>query len=331
MVFRSRQDRCPGDAHSCALGETGAVACWGYNGDGELGNGTGVDSLTPVDVDGLGAAVSDLASGELHTCAVLDGGGVKCWGYNASGQLGNGTTDDALAPLPVTNLDNAVQVDGAEDDFTCAVTISAAAKCWGNNEDGHLGNGATANQSTPVQVSGLNSGVDAVSAGGNHACALMADHAVRCWSSGFQGQLGNGTEGPGSLTPIVVHDLDDAVEITTGAFHSCALTTQQQVYCWGSNAIGQLGDGTNTNRSEPVLVTGLGDVIHIAGGYYHTCAVREDGSVWCWGGNQSGQLGDGTLNASNVPVRVTLAPPVGDERIWETPTAPATPIRWTRC
>ncbi|MEX1193993.1 MAG: chromosome condensation regulator RCC1 [Dehalococcoidia bacterium] len=304
-----------GDSHTCAQSATGAVSCWGYNGEGELGDDTGVDSPIPVDVIGLDSGVSDLASGELHTCAVLSGP-VQCWGFNGSGQLGSGTDNDAFAPVTVANLNNAVQIDGGEDDFTCAVTASAAAKCWGNNADGRVGDGTTENRQVPVQVSGLGSGVDTVSAGGNHDCAMMANHSVRCWSSNFQGQLGIGTEDAGSLVPVEVHDMDDAVEITTGAFHSCALTTQRNVYCWGGNANGQLGDGTNFNRSEPVAVKNQTEVVHIAGGYYHTCAVREDGSVWCWGGNQSGQLGDGTLNASNIPIRVTLAAPAGDSRTW---------------
>jgi alpha-tubulin suppressor-like RCC1 family protein len=304
------------DAHSCALGEEGAVSCWGYNGDGELGDGTGMDSPTPVAVAGLDEGVTDVASGELHTCAVLDSGGIRCWGFNVVGQLGDGTTDDALAPVSVVGLSNGVQVDGGEDDFTCAVTTGSAAYCWGNNDEGHLGDGTTQTRSTPVQVSGLGSGVDTVSAGGSHACALMAAGTVRCWGRGYEGQLGNSMN-PGSLVPVEVANLDNIVEISAGAFHTCALDAGGYVYCWGSNGSGQLGDGTNNSRADPELVTSLPNgVTHIAAGYYNTCAVEIDGRLFCWGGNSEGQLGNGTLDPSNVPVEVTLAEPPGETRVW---------------
>jgi hypothetical protein len=144
----------------------------------------------------------------------------------------------------------------------------------------------------------------------------MVDRTMRCWSRNYEGQLGIGTKDAGSLTPVEVNDLTAVEEISAGAAHTCALTDFGDVYCWGLNFSGQLGDGTNTNRDEPQRITTINNIVHIAAGYYHTCAVDEDGRVYCWGGNSDGQLGTGTLDPSNEPVEVTLAKPSGAKLHW---------------
>ena len=299
-----------GDEHTCALLTNGGVKCWGWNSDGQLGDGTITSHWTPVDVSGLGGGVTAIAAGGGHTCALLDGGGVKCWGHNNRGQLGDGTTTNRSTPVAVSGLNSGVaaiaaggsRLDGAH---TCALLDGGGVKCWGWNSDGQLGDGTTTNRSTPVDVIGLNSGVAAIAAGWTHSCALLDSGGVKCWGRNEFGQLGDGTTTNRS-TPVDVIGLNSGVvAIAAGMYHTCALLENGGVKCWGRNDRGPLGDGTTTNRSTPVNVSGISSSIAaIAAGGAHTCALLDSGGVKCWGDNESGQLGDGTTTNRSTPVDV---------------------------
>jgi alpha-tubulin suppressor-like RCC1 family protein len=247
-----------GYAHTCALTNGGGVKCWGWNYYGQLGNGSVVNSATPVNVTGLASGVSAISAGLAHTCALTAAGGIWCWGSSRKGQLGNGTTTDSLVPVPVTGLASGVSAISAGGEHTCALMSAGGVKCWGDNRYGQLGIGTTTDSSVPMSVSGLASGVTAISAPGGtpgiNTCALTTLGAVTCWGHGGSGALGNGMH-TDSTVPVNVAGLMSGVSaVATGYGHSCGLLTGGGVKCWGFNSSGQLGNGTKASSSVPVAV-----------------------------------------------------------------------------
>jgi alpha-tubulin suppressor-like RCC1 family protein len=196
-------DVSPGVFHTCGVSTVGGVKCWGGNASGELGDGTLAPSLTPVDVTGLTSGVAAVDAGIKHTCAVTTAGGIKCWGLNLSGELGDGTVVNKNTPVDVTGLTIGVAAVDAGQGHTCAVTTLGSVKCWGNNTFGKLGDGTVANKNTPVDVTGLTIGGAAVAAGETYTCALTTAGGVKCWGSNIFGQLGDGTVAD-STTPVDV-------------------------------------------------------------------------------------------------------------------------------
>jgi len=337
LAGRCVEDACPsnpvielraGAAHACLVKQLGDVACWGGGASGQLGDGTRTSrsELKPVlglEVNGLGASVLHLALGERHTCALLGRAGaaaipgaaadtaVRCWGANDAGQLGDGSTTDALGPVAAApTLTGVVQL-AAGAAFTCALvqdlgTEPAAGHvaCWGANDAGQLGSGAAASpvEPAPIAVSLPDAGlVKALTAHGRHACAVTTSGLVYCWGENAQGQLGDGST-VDRPQPTLVPGVLDATAVAAGAAHTCALTAAGEVWCWGANQVGQLGDGTTDGRPWAARVPTLSDALTLATGAYHTCATRNDGSVVCWGANQAGQLGEGTTSNIGVPV-----------------------------
>ena len=336
-----------GDNHTCSILDNATVKCWGSNASGQLGlgdtssRGDGSDemgdNLLVVDLSS-GRTAKAIAAGNLHTCAILDNSSVKCWGFNASGQLGlgdNSTRGDESNEMGdnLTAIDlgsgRTAKVIVAGDSHTCAILDNSAIKCWGANATGQLGLGDTNNRGDVSGEMGdsltavdLGSGrtAKAIAAGKGHTCALLDDNSVKCWGKANYGQIGTGktfTLGDGSgemgnsLTAIDLGTGRTATAIAVGKNQSCANLDNSSIKCWGRNNSGQLGLGDNDNRGDSVRGDGssqMGDNLPsvalgtgrtsrgITTGYGHTCAILDNSSIKCWGRNNAGQLGLGDTN-----------------------------------
>ncbi|TMF58097.1 MAG: RCC1 repeat-containing protein [Chloroflexi bacterium] len=225
------------------------------------------------------------------------------WGDNGFGQLGDGSTIQRNAPVPVGGLSGVTTIAGGGY-HSLAVKSDGTVWAWGLNLYGELGNGTTTNSSTPVPVSGL-TGVTAIAAGFYHSLAVKSDSTVWAWGLNQNGQLGNGTTTSSSI-PVPVSGLSGAIAVASGQYHSLALKSDGTVWAWGYNGFGQLGNGiTGGSSSTPVQVSGLSGATGIAGGQDHSLALKSDGTAWAWGYNFWGQLGNGTTTNSSTVVQVS--------------------------
>jgi len=298
-----------GEGHTCALTTLGNVKCWGDNSSGQLGDGTTSNSKTPVDVCSQGPpapcspidGIVSFSAGGKHTCAISATGPTKCWGANASGQLGDGTTANRATPVDVCSQASpqpcsplsGIIAAAAASEHTCALSSSGNVKCWGlNGGSGQLGNGTTGDyQTTPVDVCTQAppapcvplGGVAAVASVGYHTCVITTMRGLKCWGYGFFGKLGPYQPSAASALPN---------DVCTATF--------------------------------PMPCAPLSDIAALATGGFHTCAVIEDGGAKCWGWNEYGQLGNPTASGG-IPTDVlfdTKPPPMPPS----TPTPTACPL-----
>jgi len=302
-------DRCraaqlgAGDELTCVLTRSGAVHCWGRGRSGPHGVGAQAGPYAPSPVPGLEDGASELAVGSLHACARLGAAEVVCWGSNGYGELGDGTTEPRSEPVSVVGLGPGLGLAlGAA--HGCALSELGELRCWGHNDHGQLGDGTTTNRPLPVAVAGLPGPVEGLAAGDGHTCAHTAGGAVHCWGDNSAGQVG--VPAPGDhLRPVAVEQLVDPVAaLAAGQSHTCALTRAGEVWCWGGNDSGQLGDGTTDSREAPAPVELPGLATAIVAGAAHTCALDQARALHCWGDNGAGQLGDGTTQGRLAPVAV---------------------------
>ena len=238
-----------------------------------------------------------------HTCFVRADGNVLCWGDNANGQIGDGTSGNVRRAPTATGITTAVDVAVGRD-HSCALLASGAVQCWGSNASGQLGVGSgTASSPVPMTVPGL-SGVVSLTAGTAFNCARKSDGTVRCWGTNQFGQLGDDTTTSPRFAPVAVANLTDAVKVVAGATHTCALRAGGVMACWGSNSQGQLGTGNFTTRDVPTAVVDVTEFTEMAAGLRFTCGSRAGGDMFCWGDNDVAQLDLGvTSDNSTRPVQ----------------------------
>lgn len=315
-------------AYSLALLADGTVKAWGYNGNGQLGDGSTTQRSTPVTVSGISTAVA-IAAGVNHSIALLADGTIKAWGYNGNGRLGDGSTTDRSTPVTVSGISTAVAI-AAGGGHSLAVLADGTIKAWGYNGYGQLGDGSTTQRTTPVTVSGITNAVSVsasreTSIGAqSHSLAVLSDGTIKAWGYNGQGQLGDSSTTQ-RTTPVTVSGISTAVAVSAGGSagyssgggHSLAILADGTAKAWGHNASEQLGDGTTTARTTPVAVSGLTDLVAVsAGGHYssggssyvHSLALKSDGTAWAWGANNfSGPFANGGTTSSNTPVQSTVS------------------------
>ena len=305
-----------GQEHSCGVTERNTAYCWGYNGVGELGDGTTTQRLTPTPVaGGLTFTQVSVSAGGRHTCGLTTAGEAYCWGWNTFGQLGDGTTTTAaqIVPKVVSGGLSFTQISAGKE-HTCALSATGAAYCWGSNYSGQLGDGTFVVHKTPTAITG---GLvfQQISAGGTHTCGVTTSGEAYCWGNHIDGQVGDGTDSwdgrvsninnPRPIPTAVAGDLTFA-QVSAGWEHTCGVTTTGEAYCWGSNIGRQLGDGTQQRKVAPSAVVGGRTYSQISAGRSHTCGVTTSGTASCWGYNYYGQLGEGWYT-DHVPQSVPVS------------------------
>lgn len=306
-----------GQNHTCALLDTGFVRCWGQNNYGQLGlnstqNVGDAEAITNFGYVNLGGIATSIAAGLNHTCALLDTGNVRCWGFNGYGQLGYGHTqnvgdDEQAYKYNDVEVGAPVKEIVAGGNHTCVLTTTNQVRCWGYNFYGQLGLGTNTNlgdalkPSTALPVNLGGGTAVQLSAGGNHTCALLDNGYLRCWGLNSSGQLGYGPTGNRSTPGLDVLTSSKVLQVATGNDHTCALLNTGTIKCWGQGLYGQLGYGNKNNVNSPVN-TAAGDVdlsgataYRVSAGMTHTCALLSTGTARCWGRNNFGQLGYGNL------------------------------------
>lgn len=296
-----------GLAHACAI-QNGALKCWGYNNFGSIGDNTTADRWIPTAVSGMSSGVTAVAAGGNSTCAIQNGA-LKCWGVNGFGQLGDGTKVDHKIPMAVSGLTSGVTAismsnePGANSGTTTCAIHNGAAKCWGYNNFFNVGDGSTTARLAPYALSSYASGVTSIMAFNGRTC-LIQNGGMKCWGNGRKGELGNGTDGVSAVYSSAVTPTGMDTGITSiggGHEHTCAIKTGK-LYCWGSNSVGNVGDGSTAKRTVPTMVLGMeSNVEKVAReGFNSSCAVKNS-KLYCWGQNNRYQLGDGTNIDRSAP------------------------------
>jgi alpha-tubulin suppressor-like RCC1 family protein len=262
----------------------------------------GYNGLNPPDVSLTNRAFArtTLVAGRDSACALKPNGAAYCWGRNDFGQLGDGTTTHRNAPVAVLGGLTFATIE-SKHLHTCGLTTAGAAYCWGLNDNGQIGDNTNTNATQPTLVLGGHVFVQ-LHSGGSHVCGLTAAGQAWCWGNNSTGHLGNGTNA-GSKIPVAVTQTGGLTfaRLWLGSDTTCGLTAAGAAYCWGRNAEGELGDGTNTSRNTPGLVSGGLAFRALSGGWFHMCGLTTTGQLHCWGLNNDHQLGDGSTTAKNAP------------------------------
>ena len=297
-----------GGYHSLFLKNDGTVFSCGYNGSGQLGDGTTFNSSTPAQISSL-TGINKIAVGNGNFSLFLKNNGtVWSCGYNAKGQLGNGTSDMSshTIPIQISGLNNITNISAGLSHSLFLKNDSTVWAC-GDNIAGTLGDGTVIQKNAPIQVSGLGK-IIAIATGGTHSIFLKKDGTV--WTCGYNnyGQLGIGSADNSTHTiPSQVIGLTGIIAMAGGDQHSLFLKNDGTVWACGNNIYGQLGDGTTTQKSTPVQIPSLIGVIAIASSYNHSIFLKNDGTVWVCGWNSNGQLGNGSTDNLSHPTPIQVS------------------------
>ena len=303
-----------GRNHSCALNEDDRLYCWGVNESGQLGLGDETVYDVPQRVGS--EKWSDVAAGRAFSCAIRDDHSLWCWGDGESGSLGQGDTESHSQPMRVGSSNDWKSVSTSNHkESVCALQGSddeSSLSCWGKQMKFAPGGGENMN-TTPESVGDGDWGQ--VALGRGYGCGITAGGALKCWGSQASGRLGNGQDGSRSDVPTAVDSSKTFVDAASGNHHSCGVTDDGGLWCWGHNAEGELGTGDRDDRKTPVQIGTDRDWSAVTLGSHYTCAIDDDDGLWCWGYNWFGQLGVGNDENQLTPTRV------GSDSNWEAVSA----------
>jgi alpha-tubulin suppressor-like RCC1 family protein len=280
-----------GGNFGCGISTDQNIYCWGSNLAGQLGNGVQGTGPLPSLATVKNERFTTISAGAAHACALNLVGTAYCWGDDSQGQLGDHRQMNSTTPIPVADTTLSFKAISAGASHTCAITQAGLAYCWGDGDDGQLGNGQGSDSDTPVLVSASTT-FSAIAAGGDHTCGVATSGSMLCWGSNRTGQLGTGATGGILLVPTAVSGGGGYTQVSAGEEHTCGIAGSA-VRCWGRNESGQVGNGSfgSQNVSTPITVSGL-QAVSISLGDRHSCAVSTDGRSWCWGSNRWGALGN---------------------------------------
>lgn len=289
-----------GEFHACGIVTDGTVDCWGYNGYGQLGDGTTANKNIPVKVAGISRATK-LFAGPNSTCAISDGK-LWCWGYGSYGLLGNGRTTNSSAPVQALISDPVSDVVGSTMNM-CAMTTSGVPYCWGNNGSYQVGVPRSVDTTVPVPATEL-FGATKLAVSGMSTCGIFSGGAIKCLGSNWSGELGNGTTSSSQFLVNVIGASSGATKIVGSGYGFCAIVSGS-AKCWGPNDWGNMGTGTKGGAVLTATeVLGMqGGVTDIDVKSKHACAV-QGGAIKCWGTNDQSQLGTGNTSNMFSPVQV---------------------------
>lgn len=321
-----------GYGHTCAIASDNKVYCWGLNTYGQIGdNSSGTDRLLPVAVNASGVlnglTIKSIAVGMTHSCVIASDNKPYCWGGNAEGEIGDGTSGtNRLSPTAV-NMSGAlngltVKSITVGDYHTCVIASDNKPYCWGKNDSGQIGdNSSGTNRLAPtvVYASGALAGltVKTISSGWYGNCVIASNDRVYCWGSNNYGQVGDNTSGTNRLVPTAVYTSGvlnglNIKTVSAGARLVCVTDLNDKAYCWGQNGSGSVGDGTSgANVLIPTAVSTSGNlngltIKTVSAGWNNACAIASNDRAYCWGYNNSGALGDGTVISKVLPTPVSL-------------------------
>lgn len=285
--------------HTVAVAGDGSVWAWGANGSGQLADGTVSVSNRPIDVQGAGNIVA-ISAGHFHVLALSGDGSVWAWGSNPNGALGNGSRRNSVLPQRIPALPAMSAIAGGSG-FSLSLEQNGNVWSWGSGSKGQLGIGQIGALLTPMKLTTI-SGVTQLSAN-QHVLAVRQDGSVWAWGPNNYGQLGDGATTDRSIPTRVTGLSNEVIAVSAGAFHSLALDRSGNVWAWGNNSAGELGDGTTADRHTPVRVVGLNNPVAIAAGLNVSYAITQDGRFWAWGWNREGELGTGSLDSYSLLAR----------------------------
>jgi alpha-tubulin suppressor-like RCC1 family protein len=305
-VIGNWQTLSGGSQHSIGLTTAGTIWAWGTNSSGQLGDGTTVNTSSPVSVVGGITDWCQVSAGQIHNLGLTNYGEAWAWGSGANGRLGDNSVTAKSSPvLVVGGFTDWCQI-AAGSTHSLGLRTNGTVWAWGSGVNGRLGDDTTISKLSPVSVVGGFTDWSQVSAGIDHSLAVRQNGTVWAWGYNGAGRLGDNSIAAKSSPVSVVGDITNWCQASAGGCHSLAVTSSGEAWAWGSGANGRVGDGgALTNKSSPVSVAGgFTNWCRVSASRVHSLGLTSDGIAWAWGTNTNGQLGDGTSTQRSSPVSV---------------------------